>query len=133
MRVLLPVLLAVAGCSSGAETVATSASPQQPVTTLQVEVLPTPGAPVRTWTLTCEPTGGDHPQAARACADLARSPSPLAPLDEDLACTEQYGGPQTAVLRGTWRGDPVSLELARTDGCRIAQWDGLGAVLEPGA
>jgi hypothetical protein len=26
---------------------------------------------------------------------------------------------------GLWNGEDVDLELSRTDGCRISQWDGL--------
>ena len=130
MRVLLPVLLAVAGCSSGADTIASTSS-AAPVTALQVEVVPSPGAAPRRWTLTCSPTGGDHPRAADACESLAEQRAPLAPLEQDRACTELYGGPQTAQVRGTYRGEQVALELSRTDGCRIAQWDALGAVLGP--
>ena len=135
MRSLLPVLLLLAGCSSGAgrtgpDTVDAAAGP---ATELQVELVPDAGAPAQRWTLTCEPTGGDHPDAAAACAELARTPDPLAPLPEDLLCTEVYGGPQTAVVRGTYRGEPVALRLSRTDGCRIEQWDRLGALLPGGA
>ena len=133
MRVLLLLLLAVTGCSSGADTVASPDASPSPATALQVEVVASPGAAVRQWTLTCEPTGGDHPTADRACRQLAQEQAPFAPLDPDRACTELYGGPETAVVRGTHAGQPVSLELARTDGCRIAQWDALGAVLAPEA
>lgn len=127
MRALCLLLLAVTGCSSGADTVAGST----PATRLEVEVLSKPGAEPQRWTLTCEPTGGDHPDPAKACADLAREPTPFAPPPGDAACTQIYGGPQTAVVRGTYQGKAVSVELARTDGCRIAQWDRLGAVLPP--
>ena len=129
MRVLLPtlplVLLSAAGCSGGDDRVA--AAPAG--TALQVQVVEAPGEQPHTWTLTCDPPGGDHPDPQAACADLARTPDPLAPLPADAVCTELYGGPQTAVVRGTLDGREVSLELSRTDGCRTDQWDRLGAVL----
>lgn len=53
---------------------------------------------------------------------------PFAPLSGDV-CTEIFGGPQTASVRGTYRDKAVALDLSRSDGCRIAQWDRLGAVL----
>lgn len=82
----------------------------------------------QTWTLTCDPPGGDHPDPAAACGALASVREPFAPVG-DAICTEQYGGDQTARITGTYRGAPVDLALSRTDGCRIAQWDRLGAVL----
>ena len=136
MRALLPVLpalLVLAGCSAGSsgassdgdDTVAASGSATQ----LQVELVPDAGATPRRWTLTCDPAGGDHPDAEAACADLAATDEPFAPLPEDALCTELYGGPQTAGVRGQFRGERVELELSRTDGCRTDQWDRLGALL----
>lgn len=81
----------------------------------------------RRMTLTCDPPGGDHPRPEAACAAL--SEQALAPLPSDVACTQVYGGPETATVRGTYRGAPVDLALSRTDGCRIAQWDRLGPLL----
>ncbi len=36
---------------------------------------------------------------------------------------------QASRVIGRWDGDPVDLELSRSDGCRIAQWDSLGPLL----
>ena len=78
------------------------------------------------WTLSCrEPVEGSHPDAEAACAHLRTLEDPFAPLPSDVVCTEQYGGPQTAHVLGRWNGQPVDLELSRTDGCHIAQWDAL--------
>jgi hypothetical protein len=79
----------------------------------------------RRTTLTCDPPGGDHPQPEAACAVV----DALQPLPSDAACTQVYGGPETATVRGTVRGRPVELSLSRTDGCRIAQWDRLAPLL----
>jgi hypothetical protein len=132
VRVLLPVLLAVSACGSSTDRVATPAAPSTPPpgpTSLEVQVAPEVGATPTAVTLTCDPPGGDHPDPEAACADLARRPAPFAPLAEDTVCAEVYGGPEQAVVRGTYRGEPVALELSRTDACRTGQWDGLGAVL----
>lgn len=138
MRHFLPALALVAltatACGSDADTVAADpTSSPSPATQLQIEVLPAPGAEPLRWTLTCDPAGGDHPAPEQACADLAEAEEPFAPIPDDVVCTEVYGGPQTATVRGTYRGEPVDLELARTNGCEIAQWDSLGAVLSPDA
>ena len=124
MRTLPLLLLALTACSSGEDTVASG-----PRTELQVELRASAEAELQRWTLTCEPAGGDHPDPAQACEDLAREREPFAPVPPGSVCTEIYGGPQTATVRGTYRGQPVSLDLKRTDGCTTAQWDRLGAVL----
>lgn len=88
------------------------------------------GSPSEEWTLSClGVVEGSHPQAEAACAHLAGLDDPFAPLPDDVVCTEQYGGPQTAHVTGRWNGEPVDLELARSNGCLIAQWDGLGPLL----
>ena len=132
---LLAVLLPLAACSGGGgDTVRTAPSPSAagspaPATELVVEAVLGPGTgPVRA-TLTCYPPSGDHPEPAQACAALAEQSAPFAPLPADLGCTEQYGGPQTARVTGTWDGEPVDLALSRTDGCAITQWDSLGPLL----
>jgi hypothetical protein len=82
-----------------------------------------------TWTLTCDPAGGTHPDPAAACAALAEMAAPFAPVPEDLLCTQVYGGPERAVVTGTWRGAPVHATFTRKDGCEIARWAKHAAVL----
>lgn len=85
-----------------------------------------------TWTLTCEPAGGTHPDAAEACRVLAAKGSrALPPKRTDVACTQVYGGPETATVRGTWQGQPVTSTFSRTDGCEIRRWDSLVGLLPP--
>ena len=95
------------------------------------------GLPVE-WTLSCDAPGGpqgDHPDPSGACEDLAAVPpgeDPFAPLPDDAVCTEQYGGPQTAAVTGSWRGGQVDATLDRTDGCGISRWDAVGRLLPGG-
>lgn len=127
----LPVtlaLLALAGCGGGGDD---RAVPSEPRTELVVDYRADAAVAASRLTLTCDPPGGEHPDPPAACADLAREPEPFAPIPGDSLCTEIYGGPQTATVSGTYRGQPVTLELSRTDGCRTAQWDRLGALLPP--
>jgi hypothetical protein len=125
---LVAAALALVSCggSTGEEGVAG-------VPRLDLEFRPTGnGAAVETYTLVCEigpPPAGDHPDLEAACAHLESLDDPFAPLPDDLACTQQYGGPQTARIHGRWRDERVDLELSRTDGCRISQWDSFGPVL----
>jgi len=100
-------------------------------TSLIVTVTPQPGAaPVR-WTLTDDPPGGNHPDPAAACAALAAARRPFDPVPRDAVCTQQWGGPQTATIEGTWRGRPVRARYSRTDGCEISRWNALAPVLQP--
>jgi hypothetical protein len=50
-------------------------------------------------------------------------------------CTQQYGGPQVAEVTGTFHGRQVRAVFRRTDGCEIARWNSLAALLggTPGA
>lgn len=87
-----------------------------------------------TYTLTCEPVGGDHPDAEAACAAIAAGgPAAFEPTPMDVACTEQWGGPQTATVTGTLAGEPVNAEFSRTNGCEISRWDALESVFGPDA
>ena len=77
----------------------------------------------QTWTLRCDPAGGTHPNPEDACARLAAIENPFAPPPGDEICTEQYGGPEEALVEGTYRGRGVSYGLSRTNGCQIARYD----------
>ncbi|MGG6381494.1 serine protease inhibitor [Paenarthrobacter sp. NEAU-H11] len=44
-------------------------------------------------------------------------------------CTQQYGGPQVAVVTGIFHGRPVSSIFRRTDGCEIARWNAMAPLL----
>jgi hypothetical protein len=146
MRRLLPLLvlaavLVVAGCGSGDDgSPAATGTPEggDPATggisqadnDLQIELDLGDGSAPVTWTLTCVGfVEGSHPQAQAACDQLAGMERPFAPLPEDVVCSQEYGGPQTARVLGRWGGEPVELQLSRVDGCRIAQWDSLVPVV----
>ncbi len=135
--VLLLLLLAVAGCAEpagsgagGAASPGSSASDASAGNELMIVLDRGDGTAPERYTLTCgELPDGDHADAAVACAHLEGMDDPFAPLSPDLACTEQYGGPETARITGRWHAEDVDLELSRTDGCRISQWEALGPVL----
>ncbi|MCX5377098.1 SSI family serine proteinase inhibitor [Streptomyces sp. NBC_00091] len=82
--------------------------------------------------LECRPFGGDHPKAEDACArldELARKgKNPFAP-PKDEACSFQNGGPATAHVTGTWRGQEVDTTFRRRNGCDISRWNNLEPVL----
>jgi hypothetical protein len=144
VRLLLPLLTLLAlltGCaqrtgdgdaaaSTSAGSADDAAGSSRAENDLVVRVDQGDGSAPESWTLTCAGTAeGTHPDAAAACAHLTGLDDPFAPLPDDVACTEQYGGPQSAHIAGLWAGEPIDLEVTRVDGCRISQWDGLVPVL----
>ena len=70
--------------------------------------------------LHCEPTGGDHQNAAKACADLLRADGDVQAVeDTDGACTLEYD-PVQVTAQGTWRSEPVDFEATYPNACALA-------------
>lgn len=87
-----------------------------------------------TATLVPEDTPGVDP--VRACTALARTDVEDFLVDgppSDQACTQQYGGPDTARITGRVNDRPVDIEIDRVDGCGIDSWDVLLADVLPPA
>jgi hypothetical protein len=119
VAVLALAALAVTGCMGRSVSGGGSAG----ATSLEISIsLGAKDSPTKVWTLRC-PTGGTLPKAAQACSRLDRLDGPFAPVPKDVACTEVYGGPQVAEVRGTFQGKPVNTRFTRTDGCQIARWN----------
>ena len=138
MRTRLPILplavLLLTGCGADSTSPPTAqsgpgAGPPEPGDALEVVYDAGDGSAPQAWELTCSPAGGTHPDPAGACADLTAAERPFAEPDPDLVCTEQYGGPQTARVTGTWAGQPVEASFDRVDGCAISRWDSVGRLL----
>ncbi len=112
-----------------------AAGPGQGNAELAITVTPAEGEPAVNYTLVCQ--GGvpaaesSHPTADAACAALKENAALLSPETRgtDQACTEQYGGPQTATVSGVVDGVPVEAEFSRTNGCEISAWDAAKDVL----
>lgn len=98
-------------------------------TELTIVSLDAGGSPT-TWRLACDPPGGDHPDKAAACTALdAHGAAALPPVAKDRMCTQIYGGPETATITGTWRGQPVLSTFSLKNGCEIARWKLLAGLL----
>lgn len=111
----------MAGCGSHGSSSGTTS----PAVQTQLEISITAGGkdgPTKLWTLGCPPTG-TLPDPAGACRRLAAVDQPFAPVPKGVACTEVYGGPQVAEVRGTFQNHPVNTRFTRTDGCQIARWN----------
>lgn len=82
---------------------------------------------VTTWSLTCGPPGGDHPDPTAACGALEAAGGAAAfdPVPRNVACTEIWGGPQTARVEGTVDGVLINADFSRANGCEIARWEAL--------
>ena len=131
----IAALLLLAGC--GAEDGGgDGGAPAEPGTSLHVSswAAAREGEGVE-WDLECGPAGGSHPQAEEACALLeGLEEDAFAPVPDDVACTQIYGGPEEASVQGEWRGEPVEAQFNRTNGCEISRWDALVPLLPaPGA
>jgi hypothetical protein len=112
-------LLLMSGCARARTT---SGSEQAASTDLRITVWPGGAGGVRKeWTLRCEPPGGSLPAAAQACRAL--TPEALRPIPPDTICTQIYGGPQTAQVRGRLEGRPVDARFGRSNGCEIHSWN----------
>ncbi len=62
------------------------------------------------------------PGAALAAVERFGEEAFFVPRRADMMCTQQYGGPQVAVVTGTFHGRPVHSRFSLTDGCEIARW-----------
>ena len=105
--IVLAVAFGLAACgSSGSSSGAAST---------HLEITATGRAPK---TVTCP--------GSELCARLAKTPaSDFAPVPGDVACTQIYGGPQKATVKGTLNGKPVDASFSRENGCQTARWDKL--------
>ena len=124
LALTLAVGLAMSGCGKDDQTAGGGPSS---ATDLKIRVVAADGAEPRTMTLTCDPAGGDHPNAKAACAKLAEAGAQtFEAVPADQACTMIFGGPQTATITGTFRGEDVDASFNRANGCEIDRWDTLG-------
>jgi len=86
-----------------------------------------------TWTLRCEPTGGDHPDPAAACAALTAVKDPFGKLKPPPRCSEIPGSsPEVALLEGDFRGRRVRSMFERSSACVAGRWDRIAPVFDTG-
>ena len=71
------------------------------------------------------------PTDSQACGAAAGvSAADLRRTGGDVACTQIYGGPEEASIKGEIRGEPVNATFTRTDGCEISRWESVKALLD---
>jgi hypothetical protein len=68
---------------------------------------------------------------SQACAAVdGMKADTFEPVPADVACTQQYGGPETATVKGTLRGETIDARFTRTNGCEISRWNAAADLLE---
>jgi hypothetical protein len=68
---------------------------------------------------------------SEACGAAAKVTSEdLAPTPGGVACSQLYGGPQTATIAGTLRGERVDASFSRVNGCETTRWGHVQALLD---
>ncbi len=102
---------------------------------LTVRLTEAPGAPEHVFQLSASDgvlaAGSTLPDATAALAAVTQHgedmffPMPGPPK----LCTQQYGGPQLAVVTGWFLGREVTSQFSRTDGCEIARWRAMAPLL----
>jgi len=123
--VILAMLAAVIGCGGAKDDEAAST------------------ASLADLTVTVDPDGKGSKEAKTAdvrCAsaddsDVCKSvdgmkPEVFEPVPGDTACTQQYGGPETATVKGTLHGETIDAKFSRVNGCEISRWEQAAPLLE---
>jgi len=129
MRALLiAVVVAAVGCGASQGAAVTT-----PGTQLTISYWPEGRGTgqVKTYTLRCNPAGGTVPRASTVCNKLDTLARPFAPTPKNLICTDQFGGPQQALIVGRHEGNRVWTMVGMRNGCEIARAKRL-AFLVPG-
>ena len=126
----IPLLVALLVAAVGVPSSPTAAAGTQKRQSLSVRLDVGDGV-VRTHSLRCSPTSGNHPNRWAACkALLAQGVAVFDPVPADAACTMIYGGPQKATVTGVWNGKRINATFARDNGCTIAKWDAVRALFK---
>ncbi len=113
-----------AGALSGGHAVLNSQASNS-TSKITVSYHPSPSSRV-TFTVSClaHSIFGTHPNKKTICAAIAKQGIRLfAPVPAGMACSEIYGGPQTATIVGIVKGHKINSTFSRTDGCQIARWN----------
>jgi hypothetical protein len=86
-----------------------------------------------TWTLQCDPPGGDHPDPEAACAALTAVADPFGPVAPPDRCKEIPGGDEAvATLEGDYRGREVQSRFTHENACVSGRWDRIAPVFPTG-
>jgi hypothetical protein len=68
-------------------------------------------------TLTCDPPGGSHPYAAKACEQLSQANGHIEEIPEDPGPCPLIFDPVVATAVGVWRGEPRTFAQQYGNSC----------------
>ena len=119
--------LLAASCGDSGEGASAPPPPADRSADLTVTVRPEGDeGPVRRRRIECERLGA----GSAVCRRLGGlTPARFAPVSPETACTEIYGGPAVARVRGELLGERVDARFDRTNGCEINRWERNRALL----
>jgi FlaG/FlaF family flagellin (archaellin) len=126
MRIVIALigLALVAGCGDDDEQAAAPTPTAE--LTITVDKDGNGGAAERSVSVTC-----DAATDSKECAAVdGIKADTFEPVPADVACTQQYGGPETATVKGTLRGETIDAQFTRTNGCEISRWNAAADLLE---
>ena len=128
------MVLVPAGCGGGASSSGSGDTSAAAAIDLTLTLWPNGEAGDSvTWTLQCDPTGGDHPDPEAACAALTAVPDPFGPVAAPKRCAEIPGGDEgVAVLDGDYRGRAVHSRFTHENACKSGRWDRIAPVFPTG-
>ncbi|KOX13220.1 SSI family serine proteinase inhibitor [Nocardiopsis sp. NRRL B-16309] len=116
----------------------TEATPPAADTVLTIErtlsddeaLTPEAGYEEGVWTLTCDPVGGDHPEAEAACDEIAEvGTEPFLMDTSDMMCTMQMGGPEVVHVTGHIGDTEIDTEFNKVGGCEIDRFETVETVI----
>jgi len=121
MRIALALCLAATVVGCGISAAAPTMEPT--LTDLKITVWPDgrEEGNANIHTLKCAPARGTLARASAACTELLKMSRPFRPVPADMFCTDVYGGPQQALITGTFKGARVWAQFSATNGCQIAR------------
>ena len=124
-------VVTASACSSGDDP-GTTPVEDQPGTdlTITLQGIPDEGSEPVTYTLTCDPVGGDLDGADAACEALASAdPDPFAPVPTSDMCLQVIEGPGEITITGTWDGTAVDALFTQRNSCESDRFDRIVSTL----
>jgi hypothetical protein len=118
--------VAIAAC--GTSPAPGTGAAAKPKVSLHVTEMSTSGKATKHWTLSCDPAGGTHPDAAAACKSLLGIKNPFTKPAAGTMCPMILANQPSFIINGTWYGKHVSKTIL-DGGCTGAVWNTINKVM----